>query len=112
MRVLLDENLEHEVYHRLRHDGHDVVHVDIDDELHKGDSDTDLGAFSRRDRRVLLTYDDDFRDLDPSAYHAVLFVEQQTLSAREVADIINEISKYYETEDLGGFQTVGRSWLD
>lgn len=112
MRFLLDENLEHEVYHRLRHYGHDVVHVDIDDELSKGDSDTDLGAFSRRERRVLLTYDDDFRDFDPGAYHAVLYFERQTLSAREVADVVHEISKYYETDDLSGFQTVGRSWLD
>lgn len=31
MKFLLDENLEHEVVHRLRNDGHEVRHVDLGD---------------------------------------------------------------------------------
>ena len=35
--VLLDENVEHEVLHRLRNYGHTVEHIDIHDHLQKGD---------------------------------------------------------------------------
>lgn len=62
MRFLLDENLEHEVYHRLRNRGHDVRHVGLSDELRKGDSDEALATFSLESRFVIGTYDDDFRD--------------------------------------------------
>lgn len=111
MRLLLDENVEHEVHHRLRNYGHDVTHVDFDDGLRKGDSDDDLAAFSLAETRVVVTYDDDFREFDPESYHAVLFLADQSLSAREVADAVHEVSTYYDTDDLEGFQTVGRSWL-
>lgn len=36
MRFLLDEDLEHEVYHRLQHYGHDLLHVEVSDDLSKG----------------------------------------------------------------------------
>jgi hypothetical protein len=112
MRFLLDENLEHEVYHRLDSYGHDVRHVDLSDELGKGDPDPALARFSREGRRVIVTYDDDFRtDVPEAAYHAVLYLPDQTRSATEVADALHEVSKYYGTDDLTGFRTVGRDWL-
>ena len=46
MRLLLDENLEHEVYHRLVNFGHNVVHVEVSDGLAKGLSDPDIAAAS------------------------------------------------------------------
>ena len=96
MRFLLDENLEHEVFHRLRNGGHEVRHVDLSEELSKGDSDGDLAAFSRESQFVIVTYDDDFRD---------------DLSAKTVAGVLDEISTYYDGSDLRGFLTIGRSWL-
>ena len=47
MRFLLDENIEHEVYHRLENYGHDLLHVKVSDELNKGDTDERLAAVSR-----------------------------------------------------------------
>jgi predicted nuclease of predicted toxin-antitoxin system len=113
MRLLLDENLEHEVYHRLVNFEHDVVHVEVSDGLAKGLSDSDIAATSLNESRVIVTYDDDFRtDFSTSDYHAVLLVGDQELSARKVADIVHEVSRYYDTDDLSGVTTVGRSWLD
>jgi predicted nuclease of predicted toxin-antitoxin system len=71
MRLLLDENLEHEVYHRLVNFGHDVIHVEVSDGLAKGLSDPDIAAVSLDESRVIVTYDDDFRtDFDTTDYHA------------------------------------------
>jgi predicted nuclease of predicted toxin-antitoxin system len=113
MRFLLDENLEHEIFHRLENGGHDVLHVEVSEGLSKGDSDTELGACSRQDERVIVTYDDDFlTELSEEAYYAVLYFPDQSLSAREVAEVLEEISTYYDEEQLRGVQTVGRSWLD
>jgi len=72
MRFLLDENIEHEVYHRLESDGHDVLHVEISDELHEGDTDESLAAVSRSGDWIIITYDDDFRDDSDDDYRAVL----------------------------------------
>jgi predicted nuclease of predicted toxin-antitoxin system len=112
MRFLLDENLEHEVYHRLRDDGHDVRHVDLSDRFEKGDSDSDLASFSLEREFVIVTYDDDFRDdFGEDDYHAVLYLPDQTLSAEKIATVLHEISTYYRRSELRGFTTLGRSWL-
>lgn len=112
MNFLLDENLEHEVHHRLHNYGHDVRHVDLSDQLSKGASDSDLATFSREHRFVIFTYDDDFRaEFTDDEYHAVLYLPDQTLSATMIADVLHEISTYYAQSELRGFMTVGRSWL-
>ena len=38
-RLILDENVEHEVFHRLENYGHDVEHVDFVPDLGKGTAD-------------------------------------------------------------------------
>lgn len=112
MRFLLDENLEHEIFHRLQSYEHDVVHVDRSAELNKGDSDSTLATFSREQNFVIVTYDDDFRDeFSDDDYHAVLYLPDQTLSARTIADALHEISTYYQQSDLKGFVTIGKNWL-
>jgi predicted nuclease of predicted toxin-antitoxin system len=104
------------VFHRLRHYGHDVVHVDRSEDLEKGDADDALAAFSREREFVIVTYDDDFRDdfrddFSGSEYRAVLYIPDQTLAAEQIADALHEISTYYGQDELDGFLTVGRSWL-
>jgi predicted nuclease of predicted toxin-antitoxin system len=112
MKFLLDENLEHEVYHRLEDDGHDLLHVEISDRLAKGTSDDHLARLSREERWIVVTYDDDFRDdFSEDDYHAVLLLPDQTLPANEVADALHAISTYYQQDQLRGIMTVGRSWL-
>jgi hypothetical protein len=112
MKSLLDENLEHEVFHRLDNYGHDLVHVEISEEITKGAPDTELATISRQENRVIVTYDDNFRtDFVDGDYDAVLYFPDQTLSVRDVADVLHEISTYYAQDQLQGFMTVGRSWL-
>ncbi|WP_435193845.1 DUF5615 family PIN-like protein [Natronomonas sp. EA1] len=85
MRFLLEEIIEHEVYHRLVDAGHDVVHVEVGGAPEKGSTDAELAVFSRAERRVIATYDDDFRSLPVDSS---------------------------STAELGGFMTLGRSWLE
>jgi predicted nuclease of predicted toxin-antitoxin system len=112
MKFLLDENLEHEVGHRLEHDGHEVMHVGTSDRLQNGDSDETLATFSQDHRAVIVTYDDDFRDdFCQDEFHAVLYFPDQALSADTIATALHEISTYYQHSELRGFMTVGKSWL-
>lgn len=111
-RLLLDENIEHEVIDRLADAGHDVEHVDTVAELDKGTSDTDLAAYSRETDRTIVTYDDDFiEDVPPTAYRATLFFEDETLTAREVATIVHAMSRHYPYDEVTGLQKTGRQWL-
>ena len=110
MNFLLDENIEHEVCHRHRNDGHDPRHVDLSDRLSKGDTDAELATFSLECEFVIVTDDDDFRnDFSEDECHAVLYLPDQTLSAKAIADVLHEISTYYTQAELHGFLTIGKS---
>lgn len=111
-RLLLDENLEREVLDRLTDAGHDVEHVDTVAALGKGASDAELAAYSVATDRAIVTYDDDFvEDVPPAAYRAVLFFEDDTLSAKEVALVIHAMAEVYPYEEVEGLQKTGRQWL-
>lgn len=111
-RLLLDENIEHEVLDRLVDAGHDVEHVDTVASLEKGASDRELAAYSVATDRAIVTYDDDFIEaVPPTAYRAVLFFEDETLTAPEVATIIHAMAKLYPYEEVKGLQKTGRQWL-
>jgi predicted nuclease of predicted toxin-antitoxin system len=60
VRLLLDENIEHRVYHRLLDRGYAVDHVDFDERLRKGVGEDALARFSLEREAVIVTYDDDF----------------------------------------------------
>lgn len=66
-RLLLDENIEHEVLHRLENAGHDVEHVDFIARLGKGTSDDEIARYSLDADRTIVTYDDDFIEDVPSS---------------------------------------------
>lgn len=111
-RLLLDENVEHEVLGRLERAGHDVEHVDLSPGLGKGATDEALARYSTETDRTIVTYDDDFvRGVPADRYRAVLFFEDQSLSAEEVAHIIHTMSLVYSHEDVMGLQKTGREWL-
>jgi predicted nuclease of predicted toxin-antitoxin system len=110
-RLLLDENLEHEVLGRLE-DRHDVQHVDFVTELGKGTDDESLARYSIETDRTIVTYDDDFVDeVSPEQYRAVLFFEDDTLPARDIAAVVDAMSAVYPHEQVVGLQKVGREWL-
>ena len=76
------------------------------------DSDDALATFSLESRFVVVTYDDDFRDdVSDDEFYAVLSVPDQSLSAKTIAEVLHEISTYYDPGGLEGFMTIGRSWL-
>ena len=56
-RLILDENVEHEVFHRLENYSHDVEHVDFVPELGKGTSDRPIAKYSLDTNQVIIGYE-------------------------------------------------------
>lgn len=111
-RLVLDENLEREVMHRLEDYGHDVTHVDFVEELGKGSHDQTIGAYSQDTDRLIVTYDDDFvLEYDDSDYRAVIYFDDATLSAKEIADIVHAMSEAIPHYQIRGVEYAGSSWL-
>jgi predicted nuclease of predicted toxin-antitoxin system len=111
-RLILDENVEHEVYHRLDNYGHDVQHVDFVPELGKGIGDHPIAQYSLDTNRTIVTYDDDFvLEVDEGTYRAVLYFDDATLSVDQVADIVHVVSQNYPQEELQGVEYLGEEWL-
>jgi hypothetical protein len=107
-RLILDENVEREVFHRLDNYGHDVEHVDFVLELGKGTADHPIAQYSRDTDRVIVTYDDDLvLEVDETAYRAVLYFADARLTVEQVADIVHTVSKNYPQEELQGIEYVG-----
>ncbi|WP_254833147.1 hypothetical protein [Haloglomus salinum] len=64
-----------------------------------------------RDRPADLTQDDDFfTELDIERTAGVLFQQDGTLSAREVGDIVHELSEYVDQSAVV-LEYVSRNWL-
>ena len=112
LRLILDENVEHEVFHRLENYGHDVEHVDFVPELGKGTADHHIAQHSLDDDRVIVTYDDDFvLEMCEETYRAVLYVHGATLSVEQVADTVLTVSQHSPQAELQGLEYVGDEWL-
>lgn len=100
-RLLVDENVEYRIVHKLRNYGHDVEHVDDLTGLGKGSPDRALGRYSSSEDRLILTYDDDFvLELAPSAYRAVLYVSDVTIPSGTIADAVHGMSKQYPQAEI------------
>lgn len=111
-RLLLDENVEHEVAHRLENYGHNIEHVDFVPELGKGASDDALAEYSVDTDRVILSYDDDFvLEVDDNAYRAVLYIPDSSIRPADLADIVHTVSQQYPQAELDGVERVSTAWL-
>jgi predicted nuclease of predicted toxin-antitoxin system len=111
-RLLCDENVEHEIGFRLENYGHDIEHVDFVQSLGKGISDERIAEYSISEDRLIVTYDDDFViDFDRDSYQAVLYIPDLSLSPATVADVIHEMSVYYEQSEISGVEPVTTEWL-
>jgi hypothetical protein len=55
-RLILDENVEHEFFHRLNNYGHDIEHVDFVSEPGKRTTDYPIAQYSQDTGRVIPTY--------------------------------------------------------
>lgn len=111
-RLVLDENVEHEVYYRLTNYGHDVTHVDFVSSLGKGVDDQSIADYSRETDRIIVTYDDDFAlELTDEDYRGAFYVYDDSLPVKTVADVIHAISKQYPQSEINGLEYVGDEWL-
>lgn len=110
-RLLVDENVEYRIVHKLRNYGHEVEHVNDLTAFGKGSSDRELGQYSKSDDRLILTYDDDFvLELDPTAYRAALYVSNVTIPAGKIAAAVHRMSEQYPQTDVSGVVYVD-NWV-
>ena len=110
--ILLDENLEHEILHRLRNYGYEAEHIDLHENLQKGDEDETLAQYSLENDVLIVTYDDDFEaHYDESDYWGVLLLTDNDWSATDVADTVHQILNLYPPQALQQMNVVGREWL-
>ena len=110
-RILADENVEKATINYLRKLGHHVEWIDDSKELGLGAADKSIAAYGRETNCLILTQDDDFfTQIDVEDTAGVLFQKDQTLSAREVGDIVHELSQYVEQSDVK-LEYVSRNWL-
>ena len=100
-RILADENVERATINYLRKLGHDVEWIGDVEELGLGADDGSIAAHGRETNRLILTQDDDFfTRMDVGDTVGILFQKNQTLSAREVGDIVHELSEYVDQSDV------------
>ena len=110
-RILADENVEQATINYLRKLGHDVEWVGDVEELDLGADDGAIATYGRETNRLVLTQDDDFfTQFDIQDIAGILFQEDQTLSAREVGDVVHELSEHIDQSDVT-LEYVSRNWL-
>jgi len=110
-RVLADENVERATINYLRKLDHDVAWIADVSELGLGADDASIAAYARETDRLVLTQDDDFlTDFQVDEDPGILFQRDQTLSAREVGDVVHELSRYVEQYEIT-LEYVSRNWL-
>lgn len=110
-RIVADEHVEPSTRQYLRKLGHDVVWVGDVPELGLGSTDDVIATDSLSENRLVLTQDDDFLTyFHPSDCAGVLYQRDQTLSSRDVGDIVDELSRYVQQSEVT-LEYVSRRWL-
>ncbi|MEF8854360.1 MAG: DUF5615 family PIN-like protein [Haloarculaceae archaeon] len=110
-RILADENVEQATINYLRKLGHDVEWIGDGDGLGLGTDDEEIVVYGRETNRLILTQDDDFfTRIDVEDTAGILFQEDQTLSAREVGDVVHELSECIDQSDVT-LEYLSRNWL-
>lgn len=110
-RIIADENIEPYTRQYLGKLGHDIEWIGDVSGLGLSSTDREIATYSRRENRLVLTQDDDFfteLDLDDSA--GILFQADQSLTGREVGDIVHEISQHVPQTDVD-LEYVSSTWL-
>jgi predicted nuclease of predicted toxin-antitoxin system len=112
VKFLLDENLEHEVLHRLETLGYEAAHVERHRELGKGSEDASIAEFSLQREWVVVTYDPDFVTAYSEAeYYGIVYFDDDDLSASEVVTILHSMATHYPASEFGQLQYGSREWL-
>lgn len=112
VKFLLDENIEHEVLHRLEKLDYTAEHVEFHPELGKGTDDTPIAKFSQENEWVIVTYDPDFvTDHNQSDYFGTVYFEDASLSAKQVADVLHTMTSHYPESAFEGLEFGSSEWL-
>jgi predicted nuclease of predicted toxin-antitoxin system len=100
VRFYLDEHIPKGVVEGLRRRGVDVLTVQ--EAGRAGDSDEKQLAFAARERRVLVTFDDDFLRLDAAgALHTgIVFSQTGRLTVGEMIESLMLISNVIEPSEM------------
>ena len=107
-RILADENIEPPTVRQLRKLGHDVERVvDI---LEPGVSDEQVAERAEEENRLVLTHDDDLIEEVDMSVAGVLLQADRSLSAKEVGDIVHEMSEYIKQDEVR-LEYISRNWL-
>lgn len=110
--LLLDQDVEPGVRHRLQNYGHAVEHILTHDTLQTGAPDRKLAEYSLENNTLIVTYDDDFEsNFDGDEHWGVLLISDDDWSANEVADSVHKILELYDAASLQRVNVVGREWL-
>jgi len=107
-RIPADENIEPPTVRQLRKLGHDVERVV--DVLETGVSDGRVAELAEEENRLVLTHDDDLIEEVDMSVAGVLLQADQSLSAKEVGDIVHEMSEYIKQDEVR-LEYVSRNWL-
>jgi predicted nuclease of predicted toxin-antitoxin system len=112
VKFLLDENIEHEVLHRLEKFGYTTQHIEFHPELGKGTDDAPIATFSLEHNWVIVTYDPDFViGHDASDYFGVVYFEDDSLSAKQTADILHSMATQYPPSAFEGVEFGSSQWI-
>lgn len=110
-RILADENVERATISYLRKLGHEIEWIGDVDELGLGADDNSIADYAEEHDRLILTQDVDFLTrIEATETAGVLLQTDQTLSAREVGDIVHELSEHLDQSDVI-LEYLSRNWL-
>jgi len=110
-RIVADEHIELPSRRYLRKVGHDVEWIGDVREVGLSSSDEEIAAYSLAENRLILTQDDDFfLELELADRAGILFQRDQSLLAREVGEVVDEMSRYIPQSEVR-LEYVSREWL-
>lgn len=94
MRLLADENVARPIY-KIISQNHDITHVN---DVLKGATDEEVIDYAAEERRIIITFDDDFTRLEKD--HKGVFYITKRAKYSKVAEAVNETLKIVNKQDL------------
>jgi len=89
-RILADEHISKTVVAKLKSYGIDTVHVT--EENLRGSPDTDLAQFAVEEGRIILTRDDDFKNISNDQKVGVLYFTKRLSKKQTTAEIMKVLN--------------------
>ena len=99
-RLLLDEMTEAALADYCHNLGHDVERVITVPPLGPGSDDGDIVTYAERERRLLVTYDDDFLTHEALDRIGVLFQPDDRTPPFETANVIDAVVDHVEQRQI------------